>query len=254
VKLKDKSAIVTGGANGIGQAIAFKLAQEGANVVVADIDSKNAEKVVDEIKTLGREAIAVNVDVTKMNEVQLMVKTILKEFGKIDILINNAGGAARGKVSLFCESTEDTWDYVLNLNLKGVFNCSRSVIGHMMQGRSGKIVNISSHFGLVGHPRFVDYSAAKAGVIGFTMALAKEVALYGINVNAVAPGPIETRMIREMPSDKFDIHQLIQLSGVGRLGKPEEIAAVVVFLTTEDANFITGQVFPVCGLGNLGMM
>ena len=254
MKLKDKSAIVTGGANGIGQAIAFKLAHEGANVVVADIDSKQAEKVVGEIKTFGREALAINVNVTKMHEVKSLVKTVLKEYERIDILINNAGGSAREKVSLFHESKEDTWDHVLNLNLKGVFNCSRAVIEHMIERRSGKIVNISSYFGLVGYPRFVDYSAAKAGVIGFTMALAKEVALYGINVNAVAPGPIETRGVHAVAGDKDYIHKLEQLSGLDRLGKPEEIAAMVAFLTSEEANFITGQVFAVCGLGNLGTM
>jgi 3-oxoacyl-[acyl-carrier protein] reductase len=253
MQLKDKNAIVTGGANGIGRAIGFRLAREGANVVVADIDSKQADKVVDEIKALGRKAIAIKVDVTKMNEVKLMVDAVLKEFKRIDILINNAGGSGREKASLFYESTEDTWDYVLDLNLKGTFNCSRAVIGHMIQRSSGKIVNMSSRVGLVGGSMFVDYSAAKAGVIGFTRALAKEVAPYGVNVNAVAPGSTEAGGVLNLPRDKFDIHKLEQGSGLGRLAKPEEIAAMVVFLTTEDANFITGQVFPVCGLGNLGI-
>jgi NAD(P)-dependent dehydrogenase (short-subunit alcohol dehydrogenase family) len=248
MKLKDKIGIVTGGANGIGRAIALGLAGEGASVVVADIDSEQANKVVDEIKALGCEGMAIETDVTKFNEATSMAKTVLDEFKKIDILINNTGGSAREKASLFCESTEDVWDYVLRINLKGTFNCTRAVIEHMMKRRYGKIINISSDTGLVGYSGFVDYSTAKAGIIGFTHALAKEVASYGINVNAVAPGPTATRvMLASLPGDKFK-----QRIGLGRLGKPEEIAAMVVFLTTEDANFITGQVIPVCGLSNLG--
>jgi 3-oxoacyl-[acyl-carrier protein] reductase len=248
MKLKDKIGIVTGGANGIGRAIALGLAGEGASVVVADIDSEQANKVVDEIKALGCEGMAIETDVTRFNEATSMAKTVLDEFKKIDILINNTGGSAREKASLFCESTEDVWDYVLRINLKGTFNCTRAVIEHMMKRRYGKIINISSDTGLVGYSGFVDYSTAKAGIIGFTHALAKEVASYGINVNAVAPGPTATRvMLASLPGDKFK-----QRIGLGRLGKPEEIAAMVVFLTTEDANFITGQVIPVCGLSNLG--
>jgi 3-oxoacyl-[acyl-carrier protein] reductase len=253
MELKDRNAIVTGGANGIGQAIALRLAREGANVAVVDIDSKQTDKVVSEIKALGRKGIAITADVTKMSEVKLMTETVLEKLDKIDILINNAGGSARSKASLFCESTEKIWDYVINLNLKGVFNCSRAVIEHMMQKRNGKIVNISSCTGLVGGPMMVDYSAAKAGVIGFTTALAKEVARYGINVNAVAPGLIGTNALHTLRGDIFEFQKLEQRTGLGRVGKPEEIAAMVVFLTTEDADFITGQVFPVCGLENLGV-
>jgi 3-oxoacyl-[acyl-carrier protein] reductase len=248
MKLKDKIGIVTGGANGIGRAIAHGVAKEGAGVVVADIDSEQANRVVDEIKALGCKGKAIRTDVTKFNEANSMAKTVLEEFKKIDILVNNAGGSAREKASLFCESTEDVWDYVFRINLKGTFNCTRAVIEHMMKRRYGKIINISSDTGLVGYSGFVDYSTAKAGIIGFTHALAKEVASYGINVNAVAPGPTATRvMLASLPGDKFK-----QRIGLGRLGKPEEIAAMVLFLTTEDANFITGQVIPVCGLSNLG--
>jgi 3-oxoacyl-[acyl-carrier protein] reductase len=248
MKLKDKIGIVTGGANGIGRAIALGLAKEGAGVIVADIDSEQANRVVDEIKALGCKGMAIRTDVTKFNEANSMAKTVLEEFKKIDILVNNAGGSARERATLFCESTEEVWDYVLGINLKGTFNCTRVVIEHMMKRRSGRIINISSDTGLVGYSGFVDYSTAKAGIIGFTHALAKEVASYGINVNAVAPGPTATRvMLASLPGDKFK-----QRIGLGRLGKPEEIAAMVLFLTTEDANFITGQVIPVCGLSNLG--
>ena len=248
MKLKHKIAIVTGGANGIGRAIALGLAREGSHVVVADIDSERANEVADEIKAIGCRAMAIKVDVTRFDEADGMTKAVLKEFEKIDILVNNAGGSARERASLFCQSTKEVWDYVIGLYIKSTFNCTRTVIEHMMQRQSGKIVNIASDTGLVGYAGFVDYSTAKAGIIGFTHALAKEVATYGINVNAVAPGPTGTRtMLVALPGDKFK-----QRTGLERLGKPEEIAAMVVFLTTEDANFITGQVIPVCGLSNLG--
>src|SRR5512136_1692624 len=202
MKLKDKIGIVTGGANGIGRAIAMTLAKEGAGVIVADIDYDQANKVADEIKALGCEAMAIRTDVTKFNEASLMAKTVLEEFKKIDILVNNAGGSARERATLFCESTEEVWDYVFKTNLKATFNCTRAVIEHMIQRRGGKIVNIASDTGLVGYAGFVDYSTAKAGIIGFTHALAKEVASYGINVNAVAPGPTATRvMLASLPGD-----------------------------------------------------
>jgi NAD(P)-dependent dehydrogenase (short-subunit alcohol dehydrogenase family) len=248
MKLKDKIGIVTGGANGIGRAIALGLAKEGAGVVVADIDSDQANKVADEIRASGCKAMAIRADVGDFTETSSMVKTVLKAFKKIDILVNNAGGSARERASLFCESTEEVWDYVFRTNLKSSFNCTRAIIEHMIERRNGKIVNIASDTGLVGYAGFVDYSAAKAGIIGFTHALAKEVASYGINVNAVAPGPTATRvMLSKLSGDTFK-----QRIGLGRLAKPEEIAAMVVFLTTEDADFITGQVIPVCGLSNLG--
>ena len=250
MKLNDRVGIVTGGAHGIARAIAFALAKEGADVVIADIDSEQIDRVAEEITALGRKAMAIKTDVTRSNEVNSMVTSAMKEFKKIDILINNAGGSARERASLFCKTTEDIWDYVIALNLKSTFNCTRAVIEHMIERRSGKIVNISSDTGLIGYAGFVDYSTAKAGIVGFTMALAKEVAPYGINVNAVAPGPTATRtMLVALPGDQFK-----KKSGLGRLAKPEEIAAMVVYLTSEDADFITGQVLPVCGLSNLGSL
>jgi NAD(P)-dependent dehydrogenase (short-subunit alcohol dehydrogenase family) len=248
MKLKDRVGIVTGGANGIGRAIALALAREGASVAVVDIDSEKANGVVDEIKALGCKAIVIKTDVTKFNETNAMAKTVLENFKKIDLLINNAGGSARGRATVFSESTEEVWDYVLGINLKGTFNCTRAVIEHMIQRRGGKIINISSDTGIVGYAGFVDYSAAKAGIIGFTHALAKEVVSYGINVNAVAPGPTATQaMLVSLPGDKYAMK-----TGLGRLCMPEEIAAVVAFLATEEAKLITGQVIPVCGLSNLG--
>ena len=194
MKLTDRVAIVTGAGRGIGRAIALRLAKEGADVVILDINLERANTVADEIKALGRKAIAVKVDVTKSEETNRMAKTTLDKFGRIDILVNNAGvtdADVIGKVVLFHESTEEAWDAVIAVNLKGVLNCCRAVIKHMMQRRSGKIVSIAAESGMIGFAGMADYSAAKAGVIGFTKALAKEVGRHGINVNCVSPaGPI----------------------------------------------------------------
>jgi 3-oxoacyl-[acyl-carrier protein] reductase len=248
MRLNDRIAIVTGGANGIGRAIALGLAGEGADIAIADIDSERIDQVSEAISTMGRRTLAFRTDVTRIDAVNLMVDTVMKEFGKIDILVNNAGGSARERATLFCKSTPEVWDYVIALNLKSTFNCTRAVIDQMMRQRSGKIVNISSDTGLVGYAGFVDYSTVKAGIIGFTRALAKETASYGININAVAPGPTATRtMLVALPGDRF-----VQRTGMGRLGQPEEIASMVVYLTSKEADFITGQVFPVCGLSNIG--
>ena len=252
MKLENRVAIVTGGSNGIGRAISIGLAKEGADVVVNfNADTVAANEAVNEIKGLGRKAIAIKTDVSKSDQVNRMIKTVFDEFGKIDILVNNAGGSARERGSLFCESTEEIWDYVIGLNLKGVLNCSRAVINHMIERRSGKIVNISSTAGITGDVGLVDYAAAKAGIGGFTMALAKEVAMYGINVNCVTPGAILTRAVPLTQSDiKTEDEQ--RTMGFGRLGTPEDVAPLVVFMVTDGASLITGQNYAVCGLMNLG--
>lgn len=252
MKLKEKIAIVTGGGAGIGRAIALRLAQEGANIVLADIDVERANKVVDEIKALGRNTIPIKVDVTKSKETNLMCKVAIDEWGRIDILVNNAGGAARGEMrTYFHESKEETWDFILGVNLKGVLNCCRAVIGHMIERRVGKIVNIGSVSGMIGSAQVAaDYSAAKGGVIAFTKSLAKEVGCYGINVNCVSPGPIATEHFLTHP--KEIIEQLKKTTYLGRLGKPEDIANMVAFLVSDEASFITGQNFAVCGGRSLG--
>jgi NAD(P)-dependent dehydrogenase (short-subunit alcohol dehydrogenase family) len=251
MKLENRVAIVTGAGSGIGRAIALRLARDGCHVVVNDINLELADKVVAEIKSLSCQAIAVRADVSKSQEVNRMVQTALGGFGRIHILVNNAGGSARQRRSMFHESTEEVWDYVLGINLKGVLNCSRAVINHMIENRSGKIVNIASVAGMVGSSAgMADYSAAKAGIIGFSMALAKEVGSYGINVNCVSPGPIETEPILALPEAVRE--QWKKSSYLGRLGKPEDVAAVVAFLVSDEAGFITGQNYAVCGARNLG--
>ncbi len=165
--------------------------------------------------------------------------------------MNNAGKGA-GERSFFHESTEEVWDYVIRMNLKSVMNCSRAVINHMIERRSGKIVNIGSAAAVNCPQKRSDYAAAKAGVIAFTRVLAKEVAGYGINVNCVSPGPVEAGWFYSEPPDKSHLERVTGVTGLGRLGKPEDVAALVAFLVSDQASFITGQNYPVCGLSNLG--
>ena len=250
--LKDKVAIVTGAARGIGRAIALGLAREGANVAVIDINIDGANKVADEIKALGQKAMAVKTDVTKFEEVKLMATAVQGNLGDIDILVNNAGQLPNGiKLTPLREKSEDDWDAVTTLNLKSVFNCCRAVVEPMIQRRSGKIVNISSVAGVVGSGRAIDYSAAKGGVIAFTKSLAKEVASYGINVNCVSPGPIATPFFLSVASEKIQ-EDYKKLTGFDRLGEPEDIANMTLFLVSDRASFITGHNHIVAGLRDIG--
>ena len=246
-----KVAIVTGAAGGIGRAIAFQLAKDGCDLVLVDINLNGAKTLAKKIDSGGRKTLAIKANVAKSIEVNHMASVTLKKFGRVDILVNNAGGSARERQSLFSESSEEIWDYVIGINLKGVMNCCRAVINQMMKQRSGKIVNIASYAGICGVAGAADYSAAKAGIIGFTKALAKEVASYGIHINCVSPGPIETPgFIKGYPAEVLE--RITKSTGFNRFGKPEEIADMVAFLASEKANFISGQNFPVCGIRNLG--
>ena len=223
------------------------LAEQGAAVVIADIDAHNGNEVADEIMASGREAMIMEVDVARSEDTKRLASATLDKFGAIDILVNCAGGPAREE-ALFHKSKEEVWDRVIDLNLKGVRNCTRAVINHMIDRRSGKIINIASIVGLVGTAGMVDYSAAKAGIIGFSMALAKEVAGYGININCVSPGAVHTKGLDMFPEL---MEELKPTTGFNRVGMPEEIAGMVVFLASEDANYITGQNYPICGIQNL---
>jgi 3-oxoacyl-[acyl-carrier protein] reductase len=242
LKLAGKVALVTGGAQGIGKAVALLLARNGADIVVSDINLEKAEETAKEVQTLGRKAMATKVDVATLSDVEKMVEEILAQFGKVDILINNAG-IARDKLIL--RMTEEDWDAVLDINLKGTFNCTKAIVRHMSKQRSGKIVNIASVVGEMGNAGQGNYAASKAGVIGFTKTIAREFAQRGINVNAIAPGYIETPMTDAL-SDKVK-EELKRLIPMDRLGKPEDVAEAVLFLVSESANYITGQVLNVNG-------
>ena len=246
MKLENKVAIVTGAGYGIGRAIALSLAREGADVVVSDINIDTARIVAREIKATGRRALAIKADVTKSKEANKMVETTLSKFGKIDILVNNAGGSARERASEFRKSTEDVWDFVIARNLKGTLICCRAVINHMIERGYGKIVNLGSFVGVVGAAGQADYSGAKAGVIGFTMALAKEVGQYGINVNCVSPSVIfGTAATEQVPREIVDRNRRTQL--LKRPGEPQDVANAVVFLASDDASFITAHNLLVSG-------
>lgn len=242
MKLAGKVALVTGGAQGIGKAVALLLARNGADIVVSDINLEKAEETAKEVQALGRKALATKVDVGTFGDVEKMVEAILTQFGKVDILVNNAG-IARDKLIL--RMTEEDWDAVLNINLKGTFNCTKAVVRHMSKQKSGKIVNIASVVGEMGNAGQGNYAASKAGVIGFTKTIAREFAQRGINVNAIAPGYIETPMTDALP-DKVK-EELKRLIPMDRLGKPEDVAEAVLFLVSESANYITGQVLNVNG-------
>ena len=236
-------AIITGGSRGIGRAIVELLASRGADLVIADYQIDLANSTASEIaEQTGQKVIAVEVDVSKLELAQRMSKVVVDEFGKIDILVNNAGIT---RDDLLMRMKEKDWDDVININLKGAWNCSKAVIRPMMKKRYGRIVNISSVSGQAGQAGQTNYSASKAGLIGFTKAMAREVATRGIAVNAVAPGFIPTALTNELPGELKDY--IISATPMGRMGTPEEIAFAVAFLASDEASYITGQVLGVDG-------
>ena len=241
--LVGKVALVTGGSRGIGRAIALKLAENGADVAINYAgNTAAAEEVKTAIEQMGRKALLVQGSVADTDGVQTIVNTVVKELGRLDILINNAGITRDG---LLMRMKEADWDDVMHTNLKGVYNCSKAVLRTMMKQRSGRIVNMASVVGEMGNAGQTNYAAAKAGVIGFTKSLAKEVASRGITVNAIAPGFIATDMTSVLTDDqKAEMARTIPL---GRAGQPEDVANAVLFLVSEGAAYITGQVLNVDG-------
>lgn len=239
--LKGKVALVTGAGRGIGRTIALALAREGAKVIVNDYIEENAVKVSEEIKTSGGTSESYQADISNFDEVGKMVKALLKE-GPVDILVNNAGIT---RDTLLVRMKEADWDQVLSVNLKGVFNCTQAIARSMMKNRSGRIINISSVIGIIGNEGQANYAASKAGIIGFSKSVAKELATRGVTVNVIAPGYIQTEMTENLPDSAKE--KLFELIPVKRLGKPEDIAPLIVFLCSENADYITGQVINVDG-------
>lgn len=243
MRLEGRVAVVTGGTRGIGRAICERLAAEGAKVVVNyRASAEEAEEVVAAIKAKGGEAMAIQGDVSDAAQAEALIQKTIESYGKVDILVNNAGTT---RDTLLMRMSEEDWDIVLDTNLKGTFHTCRAVQRHMMKNRYGRIVNITSVAGLAGNPGQVNYCAAKAGIIGLTKAIAKESGARGVTCNAVAPGYVPTVLTSTLPQEYVDL--AIKMTPLGRAGTPEDIAAAVAFLASDEAGFITGQVLAVDG-------
>lgn len=247
MNLKDKVAIVTGSAGGIGRGIALKFGSLGANVVVADLKIEGARETVSLLEKGGAKALPLGTDITDRAQVQEMVKATLDTFGKLDILVNNAGWDI---IEPFTQNTPELWEKVMAINLKGPIFCIRAVLDHMIGRKYGKIVNISSDAGRVGSSGEAVYSACKGGIIAFTKTIAREMARYQINVNCVCPGPTDTPLLAEMTKGETGAKIITAMTNAvpfRRLAKPEDIAGAVAFLASDDAGFITGQTLSVSG-------
>lgn len=241
--LLGKTAVVTGSSMGIGKEIALRLAKDGSDVVIVDIEKELAEDVSEEIRSMGRKSLSFEVDVTRWDQVQAMVDGVLSRLNRLDILVNNAGIV--GPVAPVWQYRLEDWDRVMEINMKGTFLCCKAVIPSMLDQKTGRIVNIASISGKEGNPRMSAYSSSKAAVIAFTKALAKEVAQENIIVNCIAPALIETRMLDHMGEEQRAF--LLSKIPMGRFGKLSEVAALVKFLVSEECGFTTGYCYDLSG-------
>jgi len=242
MRLKDKVALITGGARGIGRAIAMTFAKEGADIVVADVNLEIAQKTAMEIEVLGRKALALEMDVTNYEKVEEGINKILDKMGKVDILVNNAGIT---KDNLLLRMSQADWDAVINVNLKGTFNCIKAVCRPMIKQRSGRIISIASIIGLMGNPGQANYAASKAGIIALTKTVAKELASRNINANAVAPGFIQTEMTAGLAEDIKK--KMLEAIPLAKLGTPGDVANLCLFLASDESSYITGQTIIIDG-------
>ena len=244
MNLNDRVAVVTGSAQGIGREIVLKLAKVGADVVVNDIEAATEPlaNVVQEIEALGRKSLAVTADVSSATDVNRLMETAVNEFGKIDILVNNAGVT---RDNLLMKMTDEEWDTVLNIDLKSAFLCTRAVIRYMLRQRSGRIISIASVVGMIGNAGQANYASAKAGIIGFTKSIAKEVGSRSITVNAIAPGYIQTKMTEQLSDEQR--REMLKHIPLASLGTPQDVAEAVAFLASDEARYITGHVLNVDG-------
>ncbi len=239
---KNKTIIVTGGTRGIGRAIAEAFANYEANIIIFDIMDTGFEDVKKAIEEKGSKAKFYKVDVSNFQNVEQTIEEVIKEYSQVDVLVNNAGIT---KDNLLMGMTEEDWDKVIAVNLKGTFNCSKALIKYMIRKRNGSIINIASVIGLMGNKGQCNYAASKAGIIGFTKSLAKEVGQRNVRVNAIAPGFIETEMTKKLPEEVIeDYKKIIPLK---RMGQPVDVANLCLFLASEYSSYITGQVIQVDG-------
>lgn len=241
-KLEGKVALVTGGARGIGRSIALLFAQEGCDIALCDVNLEVARSTQKEIEALGRKSLSFETDVTVFKQVEEMMNIVLDNFKHLDILINNAGIT---KDNLLLRMTEDDWDKVLTVNLKGVFNCTKAASKAMVKQRSGKIVSIASIIGIMGNAGQANYAASKGGIISFTKSIAKELSSRHINVNAVAPGFIQTAMTDKLTQEQRNL--MLANIPLNRLGVPEDVAQACLFLASGESDYITGQTIVVDG-------
>jgi len=238
MKLEGKVAIVTGGGRGIGRAVSIGYAKEGAKVVIAELDVEPGNQVVEEIRALGGKGIAVKTDVSSPEDVQKMVDTAIATFGKVDILVNNAGVSIP---AMLHKMTPDQWDRVVDTHMKGTFNCIRSVANHMIERQEGKIITVTSSAGVKGTIGQINYSAAKAGIIGMTKSAAKELGRYNITVNCIAPSAI-TRMTEKIFTDPKFKDKYLEAKAIKRFAEAEEMVPTFVFFASDDSNYVTGQI------------